>query len=73
MIAQPFDHYEERQSLDRREREYLARLGRGAESYSDRRNATAEQRSLLAKGLIFWSHSLISITTKGEEVLERVA
>lgn len=72
MIAAPFDHIDERQSLDKREREYLARLSRAPESYGDRRNSTSEQRSLLSKGLIFWSHSLISITTKGEEVLERV-
>lgn len=72
MVISASDFRDERQSLTAKERDALATLARQPLSYGDRRNTPPEWRALLAQGLIFWSHSLVSITTKGEEVLERV-
>lgn len=67
-----FDYADERQSLDAREREILRRLVREPLPFSERRTLPNEYRSLVNKGLAFWSHALVSATPKGEEVLERV-
>lgn len=72
MVIASADYQNERQSLTKAERDALASFARKPLNYSDRRNTPSEWRALLAQGLIFWSHSLVSITTKGEEVLERV-
>lgn len=71
-VSEFVDFVDERQSLTAKEREALAAIARRPVSYGDRRNTPSEWRALLAQGLIFWSHSLVSVTTKGEEVLERV-
>lgn len=67
-----FDLRDERQSLTARERECLETFARGAMTYNARRSWPSEWRTLLSQGLIFHSFNLISITPKGEEVLDRV-
>lgn len=72
MVASPFDLRDERQSLGRREREILGSIARKPIAYAEGRNWSNEYRALLGQGLIFHGMGLISITPKGEEVLERV-
>lgn len=72
MVLSAYDAADERQSLNARERELLAALARRPLSLSERRTLPNEYRALVNKGLAFWSHSLVSVTPLGEEVLERV-
>lgn len=71
MVGTAFDVRDERQSLTARERECLGVFARGAVRYNLGRNWPTEWRTLLSQGLIFQAHDLVSITPKGEEVLDR--
>jgi len=72
MVRTAYDFIDERQSLTKREREILRSLNRKPMAYAEGRNWSNEYRALLGQGLIFHGMGLISITPKGEEVLERV-
>lgn len=61
------------QTLDAKERDILRSLTLRPIDYRQGRNMPNEYRSLIGKGLAFRSHSQITITSKGEDVLERVA
>lgn len=73
MVRTAYDFIDERQSLTAREREILASIDRKPIPYAEGRNWSNEYRALLSQGLIFHGMGLISITPKGEEVLERVS
>lgn len=60
-------------SLERVDRDALGELSRGTYAISDQRQTPKRFLPLLARGLAFQSHAGITITRKGEEVLERVA
>lgn len=61
------------QSLDARERAWLAALARGPVAWADRRQFPFPVVTLLRAGLAFRSVLGFTITPKGHDVLERVA
>lgn len=69
----PFDEVDERHSLTAREREILGALIAKPLPFNERRTLPNEYRSLVQKGLAFWSFNLVTATPKGEQVHERVA
>lgn len=70
-MAGPFN-LEDFHSLERVDRDALAELVRGPITFAGTRKAPDRFRPLLARGLAFQSHSLISITERGLAVAERV-